>query len=196
MRLGRILVLRLGHRVVRDQRVSTHVALTARALGAAGVVFSGERDEGLLESIRKVIERWGGGFSVSYEESWRDYISAKRGEGAYIAHLTMYGVSLPDAIEELRSAAASRDLVLIVGAGKTPPEVYRLADLNVAVTNQPHSEVAALAIALDWIQEGRELRQDFPEARIKLTPSRTGKYRASRARLNKEAGGEEKGPLV
>ncbi|TFG70124.1 MAG: tRNA (cytidine(56)-2'-O)-methyltransferase, partial [Methanomassiliicoccus sp.] len=29
-----IVVLRLGHRPERDQRVTTHVALTARALGA------------------------------------------------------------------------------------------------------------------------------------------------------------------
>ncbi|MCG7848715.1 MAG: tRNA (cytidine(56)-2'-O)-methyltransferase, partial [ANME-2 cluster archaeon] len=31
-----IVVLRLGHRPERDQRVTTHVGLTARALGASG----------------------------------------------------------------------------------------------------------------------------------------------------------------
>jgi len=32
-------VLRLGHRISRDKRTSTHIALVARAFGAEEVVF-------------------------------------------------------------------------------------------------------------------------------------------------------------
>jgi predicted SpoU family rRNA methylase len=38
--IGRVVViLRIGHRPERDQRVTTHVGLTARALGAQGMVW-------------------------------------------------------------------------------------------------------------------------------------------------------------
>ena len=39
-----ITILRLGHRVVRDQRITTHVALTSRAFGADKIVISVEKD--------------------------------------------------------------------------------------------------------------------------------------------------------
>ncbi|MEM3019534.1 MAG: tRNA (cytidine(56)-2'-O)-methyltransferase, partial [Candidatus Bathyarchaeia archaeon] len=45
-----VTVLRLGHRVGRDVRITTHVGLIARALGADGVVMSGQRDERVLET--------------------------------------------------------------------------------------------------------------------------------------------------
>ena len=38
-----------------------------------------------------------------------------------------------------------------MGAEKVPPWVFESADYNVAVGNQPHSEVAALAVALNSI---------------------------------------------
>jgi len=37
-----VAVLRLGHRPGRDERMTTHVGLTARALGADRVVLAGE----------------------------------------------------------------------------------------------------------------------------------------------------------
>jgi len=173
--MGRITVLRLGHRVKRDQRISTHVALTARALGADEIVFSGERDQGLIESVAKVVERWGGGFKVGYTPDWRRFLAERKEGGEYIAHLTMYGVGIQDVERELREAYADRGLILIVGSAKVPPDVYRIADINVAVTNQPHSEVAALAIALDRIHQGRELEREYLDARISIKPSRYGK---------------------
>ena len=39
--------------------------------------------------------------------------------------------------------------IIVVGGTKVPGEVYRLADHNISIGNQPHSEVAALAIFLD-----------------------------------------------
>ena len=41
-----ITVLRLGHRVSRDKRTTTHVALAARAFGADKMLVS-EKDEAL-----------------------------------------------------------------------------------------------------------------------------------------------------
>lgn len=173
--MRKITVLRLGHRVRRDQRISSHVALTARALGADEVVFSGEYDPGLIESVSKVVERWGGNFKASYTTSWRDFIEERKAKGEYIVHLTMYGVGIQDVEKELREAYNEKGLVLIVGSSKVPIEVYELADVNVAVTNQPHSEVAALAIALDRIHQGRELGITYPDAKISVKPSRHGK---------------------
>jgi tRNA (cytidine56-2'-O)-methyltransferase len=175
--LGRITVLRLGHRIKRDQRISTHVALTARALGADEIVFSGEDDPGLIESVTRVVENWGGAFTASYTPDWAGFVRQRKQAGEMITHLTMYGIGLQHVIEELRQAHLARGLVLIVGSSKVPLEVYELADLNVAVTNQPHSEVAALAVALDWIHRGGELEKTYPDARISVKPSRLGKLR-------------------
>ena len=66
------------------------------------------------------------------------------------------------------------DVLVVVGAEKVPPEVYQAADFNVAVGNQPHSEVAALAIFLDRLTEGKGLRSDFP-GKIKVLPCERGK---------------------
>ena len=38
-----IVVLRLGHRLKRDERLSTHVGLASRALGADKIIYSGVR---------------------------------------------------------------------------------------------------------------------------------------------------------
>ena len=44
-------VLRLGHRPFRDQRLTTHVALTARAFGAEGMILADRRDEALEREL-------------------------------------------------------------------------------------------------------------------------------------------------
>jgi len=61
-----------------------------------------------------------------------------------------------------------------VGAEKMPGEVFHLADWNVAITNQPISEVSALGIFLDWLFRHR-MREEFPGARITILPSERGK---------------------
>jgi len=50
-------VLRLNHRPKRDKRVTTHLLLAARAFGAAGAIYSGEKDEKVEESLEKVMKR-------------------------------------------------------------------------------------------------------------------------------------------
>jgi len=62
-----------------------------------------------------------------------------------------------------------------VGGAKVPGEVYGLADWNVGVTSQPHSEVSALAVFLHELQEGEELGLAFPGARKRVVPQARGK---------------------
>ena len=40
-----VTILRLGYRRGRDPRITTHLALVARALGAQKFLFSGDEDE-------------------------------------------------------------------------------------------------------------------------------------------------------
>jgi tRNA (cytidine56-2'-O)-methyltransferase len=88
----------------------------------------------------------------------------------------MYGINLPDIIDEVRRIwKDGKDLLVIVGGEKVPGEVYGLADYNIAVGNQPHSEIAALATFLDWLQEGKELRKEFSNVKLKIIPSPNGK---------------------
>ena len=164
-------VLRLGHRLPRDERVSTHCGLVARALGADGIIFSGQEDKGLIESLRRSVKKWGGNFQVKYEENWRKVVKDFRNKGFYVIYLTMYGLNLPEIIQEIRNR---KDLVVIVGSQKVPGDVYELCDVQVAVGNQPHSEIAALAVFLDRYFKGNELEKEF-EGEIKINPKREGK---------------------
>lgn len=169
----RVVVLRLGHRPVRDERVSTHLALVARAFGASEVIFPGERDDAVCRKVEDVVARFGGSFKVSFGGDWRDIMRDWASKGGLIVHLTMYGLPLPEVIEEIRSRG--RDVMVVVGGAKVPREVYHMAHYNVSITNQPHSEVAALAVFLDYWMKGREFYLEFPNAKIKIIPCPAGK---------------------
>ncbi len=170
--MANVVVLRLGHRKTRDKRVSTHVFLAARALGANGGVLCGEEDETILGSVRKVSEKWGGKFPISFARNWKKELLRKRRQGFTVVHLTMYGEKLMDRIGAIRR---KKRLLVVVGAQKVPPEAYSLADYNISVTGQPHSEVAALAVFLHELSNGKELDARFPGARIRIAPSARGK---------------------
>jgi len=165
-------VLRLGHRYVRDDRLTTHVGLVARAFGASGIYIVGGEVQ-IKESIDKVSERWGGPFRVELIEEWRKVISNWRAQGGIIVHLTMYGLLVSDVIEDIRSA--QKDLLIIVGAEKVPREIFDLADYNVAIGHQPHSEAAALAVFLDHLYRGQELKITYDHSKLKIMPHSRGK---------------------
>ncbi len=151
--------------------MTTHVGLTARALGAEGMYLAGA-DNGVVESITGVVTRWGGTFFCRDHVKWRRCIKDWKDGGGTVVHLTMYGLNLPDVIDEIRG----RDNVLvIVGAQKVPGEIFGLADYNVAVTSQPHSEISSLAVFLDHLFSGTELTAHFPDAKIRIIPSMAGK---------------------
>jgi tRNA (cytidine56-2'-O)-methyltransferase len=166
-----IVILRLGHRPERDQRVSTHVGLLSRALGARGMYLAGQ-DKGIVRSIERVVEQWGGDFFIEDQIKWKRCIDEWKRSGGRVVHLTMYGLPLRDHEEAIRTL---EKVLVIVGAEKVPGEVYGLADYNISVTGQPHSEIASLAVFLDRIFEGAELGNEFPGAKIRVIPGATGK---------------------
>ncbi len=168
-------MLRLGHRKERDKRVTTHVGLVARAFGVDGIILAGEYDENVLKTWQDVTERWGGPFSVKYTESWRRTMREWKERGGIVVHLTMYGIPVDDAAGKIREEVRSgKDVLVVVGAEKVPREVYELADYNVAVGNQPHSEIAALAIFLDRLFCGKELKKEF-HGWLRIVPNPRGK---------------------
>lgn len=166
-----VTVLRLGHRPGRDDRMTTHVGLTARALGADRVIFPQNATDA-LETARDVTDRFGGPFAV---ESTDSPVGDVRSWEGSIVHLTMYGEPVQDVTPHIRESAGSSELLVVVGSEKVPFDVYEAADWNVGVTNQPHSEVAALAVFLDRFFEGRELDRRFEDAERRVVPKSLGK---------------------
>ena len=56
-------VLRIGQRVVRDDRVTTHVALVARAFGASKI-YMNEINPEILDTLNKINHTWGVKFTI------------------------------------------------------------------------------------------------------------------------------------
>jgi tRNA (cytidine56-2'-O)-methyltransferase len=166
-----VIILRIGHRPERDQRVTTHVGLTARALGARGMYLAAA-DKGVVRSIDNVVSRWGGDFFCRDNVKWRSCIKEWKAQGGTVVHLTMYGLNLPDVIGGIKM---NKKILVIVGAEKVPGDIYGLADYNVAVTGQPHSEISSLALFLDHFFSGEEFRHEFPGSKIRIIPSKAGK---------------------
>jgi tRNA (cytidine56-2'-O)-methyltransferase len=171
-----VAVLRLGHRPERDQRVTTHVGLAARALGARGMYLAA-RDPGVVSSINDVVSRWGGDFFVEDEVKWRRCIQDWKAGGGTVVHLTMYGLRMTDVVGEIRE---HERVLVVVGAEKVPGDIYGLADYNVSVTTQPHSEISSLALFLDHLSEGSELNREYPDAKIHIEPQKVGKKTVER----------------
>lgn len=163
-------VLRLGHRPARDERLSTHLCLVARAFGAQGVMITTE-DGTLAERVDGITQRFGGPFQVRSGVKPARELSQWPGK---VIHLTMYGQSLGAVTPTLRRwVRASEPLLVVVGATKVPPYVYERADLNLAVGHQPHSEVAALALVLDRLHPNWEALE--PVGPTTVTDAKAGK---------------------
>ena len=169
----RISVLRVGHRLGRYPRLTTHLALAARALGAERM-FLHPPDPKLAARLAAVGRGWGGKFEVVGVDDWKSVVRSSPG---LVVHLTMYGRPLDGLTPRLRR---SRDVLLVVGGAKVPSDLFRVADLNVAVGHQPHSEVAALAIVLDRLL-GTPGPGRWPGARRAVVPRARGKKVAMRA---------------
>ena len=80
-----ITVLRLEHRPFRDQRITTHCGLVARALGASSFVYSGQQDDKLENSVRGVVGNFGGKFSIQYTESWKTFLKGFKGKKIHLS---------------------------------------------------------------------------------------------------------------
>ena len=164
-------VVRIGQRIVRDDRVTTHVALVARAFGADTILMTEVNPE-IKDTLEKINNTWGGDFSIEFIDSWKSVIKKKKENGFKIVHLTMYGEKINDIQSDLRK---EENLVIVVGAEKVPREIYEFADYNVGIGSQPHSEISALAILLDRIQIGNQFNKVFSGAKRKIIPTKKGK---------------------
>jgi len=166
-----VVVLRYGHRPGRDDRMTTHVGLTARALGADRVIFPDNAGQS-AETVRDITDRFGGPFAVELRDDQKAIV--RNFEGV-VVHLTMYGERVQDVEGDVRESIQ----------GRRPPDrrrrregavaLYERADFNVGVTNQPHSEVAGLAVFLDRLFEGTELDREWEDADRRVMPEATGK---------------------
>ncbi|MFQ5496938.1 MAG: tRNA (cytidine(56)-2'-O)-methyltransferase [Nitrosopumilus sp.] len=164
-------VIRIGQRLVRDDRVTTHVALVSRAFGAERI-FMTEVNPEIKDTLEKINKTWGGKFEVEFIDKWKSIVKKKKEDDFKIIHLSMYGENINNVQEQLRKEG---NLVIVVGAEKVPREIYELADYNVGVGSQPHSEISALAILLDRIQKGKQFEKEFPDAKRKIIPTKNGK---------------------
>ncbi len=167
-----IVVLRYGHRIVRDYRVTSHCCLVARAFGAKKIIIAGAEDKSIGKSVEDIVKRWGGSFKVEFTESWRKIMSNYKKKGFFSVHLTMYGLPLET---EAKKLGKRGKLLVVIGSQKVEKEVYEKSDANISVTGQPHSEIAALSVALDQIQNGKELGKKFRGAKIRIVPKERGK---------------------
>ena len=94
-------VVRIGQRVVRDDRVTTHVALVARAFGAKKI-FMNEINPEIKETLGKINDTWGGNFSIEFMDRWKQIVKMKKEDNYKIIHLTMYGEDINDIQSKLR----------------------------------------------------------------------------------------------
>jgi tRNA (cytidine56-2'-O)-methyltransferase len=174
---SQIFVLRWGHRPQRDVRLTTHVALTARALCASGFILADVEDRNIQKTIDKMNNAWGGNFHFEMGTSWKRAIHEWKAKGGVIVHLTAYGENIQTSDVLGRIKAVGKPVMLLVGSQKVPGEFYsgEVSDFNVAVGNQPHSECSALAIFLDRYFEGKALAQSFEKAKIEIVPKKRGK---------------------
>ena len=174
--MPKVVILRWGHRH-RDQRLTTHVALTARALGASGFILADITDSKVKETIEKVTDCWGGDFQFEMGQQWKRVVKAWRAQNGITVHLTAYGENIQTSDVMKRIRIAGKDVLVIVGSQKVPAGFFSeaISDFNVAVGNQPHSECSSLAVFLDRFFEGQPLTEDFSNAKRKIVPQTRGK---------------------
>ena len=120
-------VLRIGQRVVRDDRVTTHVALVARSFGAKKI-YMNEINPEINDTVSKINKTWGGDFKIEMIDDWKKIIRKRKNMGTKIVHLTMYGQNINDIQTKLQN---EDKLLVVVGAEKVPRTIYDTADYNV-----------------------------------------------------------------
>jgi tRNA (cytidine56-2'-O)-methyltransferase len=175
--MSEIIVLRWGHRPSRDARLTTHVALTARALGASEIILTDVNDKKIKETVEKVTRSWGGKFRFEMGTPWKKAVRAWKAQGGLVVHLTAYGENIETSDVLRRIKDSEKSILVIVGSQKVPSEFFLqdISDFNVAIGNQPHSECASLAVFLDRFFQGKELAKTFKDSRIRIIPQKRGK---------------------
>jgi tRNA (cytidine56-2'-O)-methyltransferase len=124
------------------------------------------------KTISDINKTWGGDFKIEIISEWKKIIRERKSNGVKIIHLTMYGQNINSVEMKIRN---EDKILIVVGAEKVPREIYELADYNVAVGNQPHSEVSALGVLLDRIQQGKQFESGFENSERVIIPQKQGK---------------------
>ena len=174
--MQRIMVLRWGHRR-RDERLTTHVALTARAFNASGMILADVEDRQIKKTIEDVVSKWGGSFFFQMGAPWKTVVQNWKAKGGIVVHLTAYGENIQSSTVLQRIREMDEDMLIIVGSRKVPGEFFSsdISDFNVAVGNQPHSECSSLAVFLDRFYQGKGLVKGFQDAELRIVPQKHGK---------------------
>jgi tRNA (cytidine56-2'-O)-methyltransferase len=165
-------VLRLDHRRQRDARITTHVCLTARALGATGVFLSGDHDKKLIENVHDVAKRWGGEFRVEYHKKWENLLNEWKNNGGEIIHLTMYGEPVQTVAPKIRNHSKINWWWWVVL--ECPAKCIKRR-MECFCDHTTHSEVSSLALFLHMLYDGKELELEFEGGDMKIIPSQKGK---------------------
>ena len=84
----------------------------------------------------------------------------------------MYGEKIDDVAKEIRK---NKNILIVVGAEKVPRTIYEKSDFNISVSNQPHSEISALAIVLDRLHKGKQFDMKFDNHTRRIIPTKKGK---------------------
>ncbi len=155
--------------------MTTHVVLTARALGASSAIISDVEDVSIENTVDKIRSSWGGQFRVETGTAWRIAVDEWKRAGGIVVHLTMYGENIEGGKVMDRIRLRGKPIMVLIGSRKVPGEFFNIADFNVAVGSQPHSEVAALAVFLDRLYGGKQFKRRFIGAKIRVKPSKKGK---------------------
>lgn len=176
--------MRWGHRPSRDARLTTHVALAARALGASGIILSDIEDRKIKETIDEVAQSWGGPFFFEMGIPWKKAVNDWKTQNDIVVHLTAYGENVETSDVLQRIKACGKNVLVIVGSQKVPREFFSeaVSDFNVAIGNQPHSECASIAVFLDRFLEGKELARSFQNWKVRVLPQPRGKKVSTRKR--------------
>ena len=130
-----------------------------------------EVDPEIENTIKKMNKTWGGEFEVEFFDDWKKIVNAKISDYKII-HLTMYGEKIDDVAKEIRK---NQNILIIVGAEKVPRSIYEKSDFNISVSNQPHSEISALAIVLDRLHRGKQFDMKFENSTRRIIPTKKGK---------------------
>ncbi len=165
-------ILKLDHRPIRDKRITTHCALVSRAFKADNFYYSGIEDNVFEKNILSINKQWGGSFQVNHLKKPTEFVNKFQG---IKIHLTMYGSKIISEINKIKTKIKKKDLLIIIGGPKVDRFYYNAVDYNISVTSQPHSEVAALAILLNYLNPECLLEDKFQNNKIKINPNKEGK---------------------
>ena len=146
--------------------------MVARAFGADRIIVCGNEDLSMKKSVDSISKHWGGKFKIEFVNDWKKELTKLHKQGFVSVHLTMYGEPIMEKEEEI---SKNNKVCVIIGSQKVERAVYNKATYNISITNQPHSEIAALAVTLDRLQNGKELAKKFIGREKEIVPQARSK---------------------